>query len=349
MPRKSYIYASTSANTGHSLRTNLDDWGRINFRPRVMRDVGDVDTRRAIFGHSSLYPFYISPMGTLGAIHSGAEPEMVRGAVRKGAHMVVSTASSKSAEQIMQTFHDEQTRLKNASPTQLFYQFYMPVDRKRAVALMHIVKKCGYKGLWITVDTPVLGKRTADRVLQAEETLAVGLEEESTAEWEAAEENAFSPAFGGRVVAGQLSPHTTWRDLAWIRKEWDGPIVLKGIQCAEDAKLACEYGCDGILLSNHGGRQLHTAPSALMTLLEIRTYCPEIIGKMEIFLDGGLRDGSDVLKALCLGATAVGVGRPFLYALAAYGSKGVERCVDGESERVLRMGRPKLTCCSAGG
>ena len=106
--------------------------------------------------------------------------------------------------------------------------------------------------------------------------------------------------------------------------------MLKGIQTAEDAKLALDYGCDGILLSNHGGRQMHTAPSALMTLLEIRTYCPEVIGKMEIFLDGGLRDGNDVLKALCLGATAVGVGRPFLYALAAYGTKGIERCVDSE-------------------
>jgi L-lactate dehydrogenase (cytochrome) len=130
-----------------------------------------------------------------------------------------------------------------------------------------------------------------------------------------------------------LSPYTTWEDLEWIRKEWEGPIVLKGIQTAEDAKLALDYGCDGILLSNHGGRQMHTAPSALMTLLEIRTYCPEVIGKMEIFLDGGLRDGNDVLKALCLGATAVGVGRPFLYALAAYGTKGIERCVDSEYSR----------------
>ncbi|KAL5447732.1 hypothetical protein PMIN06_007388 [Paraphaeosphaeria minitans] len=330
LPHKSIVYASTSANSGLSLKTNLDDWGHINFRPRVMRNVGDVDSRRSIFGHTSQYPFYISPMGTLGAIHPEAEPEMVRGAVRKGAHMVVSTASTKTSEQIMQAYADEQKRLNDKSPTQLFYQYYMPVDRKKAIELIHIVKKAGYKGIWITVDTPVLGKRTADRVLQAEEALSVGLDEESTAKWEAGGENAFAPAMGGRVVSGQLSPHTTWEDLAWIRKEWEGPIVLKGIQTADDAKLAFEYGCDGILLSNHGGRQLHTAPSALMTLVEIRTYCPEIIGKIEIFLDGGLRDGSDVLKALCLGATAVGVGRPFMYALAAYGSRGVERCIDGK-------------------
>lgn len=330
LPHKSFVYASTSANTGKSLKSNLEDWERITFRPRVMRNVGDIDTRRSIFGHSSPYPFYISPMGTLGAIHPEAEPEMVRGAVRKGIHMVVSTASTKTSEQIMQACVDEQARLQNSSPTKLFYQYYIPVDRKKAIGLMHAAKRAGYKGLWITVDTPVLGKRTADRVLQAEEAMAVGLQEESTASWEAGDENTFAPAIGGRPASGQLSPHTTWEDLQWIRKEWDGPIVLKGIQCAEDAKLAYEYGCDGILLSNHGGRQMHTAPSSLMTLLEIRTYCPHVIGKLEIFLDGGLRDGSDVLKALCLGATAVGVGRPFMYALGAYGSQGVERCVDGE-------------------
>lgn len=331
LPHKSYIYASGSANTGASLKGNLDDWSRITFRPRVMRDVGSVSTARSIFGHSSQYPFYISPMGTIGAIHESAEPGMVRGAVRKGTHMVVSTASTASSEAIMQSFTDEQTRLNNASPTRLFYQYYMPVDRKKAIELLRIVKRCGYLGLWITVDTPILGKRTADRYLQAEEALAVGLEaaNEKPAEWEAGGDNAFAPAMGGRPVQGQLSPHTTWEDLKWIREEWTGPIVLKGIQCAEDVRLALQYGCDGVLLSNHGGRQMHTAPSALMTLLEIRTYCPEVLGKLEIFLDGGLRDGNDVLKALCLGATAVGVGRPFLYALGAYGTKGVERCVDG--------------------
>ncbi|PSN61780.1 mitochondrial cytochrome-like protein b2 [Corynespora cassiicola Philippines] len=334
LPHKSFVYASTSANTGHALKGNLDDWTRISFRPRILRNVGDADARRAIFGHEALYPFYVSPMGTMGALHPGAEPEMVKGAVRKGAHVLVSAASTKTPEQIMQSFKEEQKRVGGKSPSQLFFQYYMPVDRKKAIELMHIVKKCGYKGLWITVDTPVLGKRTSDRVLQAEEALAVGLEEESTAGWESGGENAFAPAMGGRPVQGQLSPHTTWEDLEWIRKEWDGPIVLKGVQCAEDAKLALEYGCQGILLSNHGGRQLHTAPSALMTLLEIRTYCPEVIGKLEIFLDGGLRDGSDVLKALCLGATAVGVGRPFLYALAAYGAQGVERCIEVLAEEL---------------
>ncbi|KAF1992962.1 mitochondrial cytochrome-like protein b2 [Amniculicola lignicola CBS 123094] len=335
LPRKSYTYASTSANYGLSLKGNLEDWGRITFRPRILRNVGDVDARRKIFGYSSPHPFYISPMGTLGAIHSEAELDVVRGAVRKGVHAVVSTASTRSTAQIADCHKEELQRCKG-SPTELFFQYYMPVDRTKAIELIHIAKQAGYKGLWITVDTPVLGKRTTDRVLQAEEALAVGMDEEPASTWETGEDNAFAPAMGGRPGAGQLSPHTTWEDLVWVRKEWKGPIVLKGVQCAEDAKLALEYGLDGILLSNHGGRQLHTAPSSLMTLLEIKTYCPEVIGKLEIFLDGGLRDGADVLKALCLGATAVGVGRPYLYALAAYGAKGVERVTDILAEELAQ-------------
>lgn len=121
-----------------------------------------------------------------------------------------------------------------------------------------------------------------------------------------------------------------WEDLAWIKEAWGGPLVLKGIQTAEDAKLAVDYGCEGILLSNHGGRQLHSAPSALSTLVEIRLHCPEVFDKLEVFVDGGLRDGADILKALCLGAKGVGVGRPFSYALSAYGAAGVDRCVDSK-------------------
>lgn len=270
-------------------------------------------------------------MGTMGNIHPGAEPEMIQGVVRKGLHAVISTASTKSSDEIMESFVQSQGQVGNASPSVLFFQLYLPTDREKAVGLIKRAKAAGYKGLWITVDTPVLGKRTADRRLQAQESVSMGLEQEQTPVRPQGTENDFAPAFGGRDVPGQLSPRTTWEDLKRIRNLWQGRIVLKGIQCVEDAKLAMEYGCQGILLSNHGGRQLHTAPSALMTLLEIRTYCPQVLDELEVFVDGGLRDGADVLKAICLGARAVGVGRPFLYALAAYGCRGVERCTDSES------------------
>ena len=355
LPNKSWIYASSSANSGQSLATNLDDWSRVNFRPRVMRNVETVDVGTKILGHDSQFPFYCSPMGSMGSIHPDGEIEMTRAIVRSGMHGLMSTASTKTTEEIMETYLSEQERLGQGSASKLHFQLYIPSDRQRAIDLIQRVRKAGFHSLWITVDTPVLGKRTADRYQQAQEALDVGIDEEEvpTASEKEVETSGgaapkVSPKIGGRPPPGQLSPHTTWEDLTWIRRAWgEKPIILKGVQCAEDAKLAVQYGCQGILLSNHGGRQLHTAPSALMTLCEIRTYAPETLSKLEVFVDGGLRDGADVLKALCLGATAVGVGRPFLYALAAYGGKGVERCVDGKFDAIcvgLRGDAVRLIC-----
>jgi L-lactate dehydrogenase (cytochrome) len=333
LSNKSWVYASATANSGDSMKRNLDDWSRIIFRPRALRNVEVIDTRRSVLGHDSSFPFFVSSMGTLGSAHPTAEPGMVKALASKGVHAVISTASTKPTEEIMQTLLDEKAVLKSSSPTELFFQLYIPMDRKRARQLIQKVKKAGYKGLFITIDAPVLGKRTEDRYLQAQEGLEFDPQQETVlkeASGAAGGENSFAPAFGGRAVPGQLSSNLTWDDLEWIRAEWQGPIVLKGVQSASDAKLAVEHGCDGVLLSNHGGRQSHGAPSSLLTLLEIRTYYPEVFGKLEVFVDGGLRDGADVLKALCLGATAVGVGRPFLYALAVYGTSGVKKCIDSK-------------------
>ncbi|KAI1371290.1 hypothetical protein F4677DRAFT_436032 [Hypoxylon crocopeplum] len=327
-------YATSSANSGASLQGNLASWSRISFRPRVLRDVSRVSPRSAIFGHASPFPFYLSAMGQLGRSHPGGEAEFVRGLARRGAHGLISTESSIPLEEIAAAFTDEQRKLSAQTssqegsegaaddfpPSQLHFQLYVNPDRSITISRIRRAKTAGYKSLWVTVDTPVLGKRTGDRRLQAVEALEMGLEH-------AAE----SAGFGRRSHAppGLLAIALSWADLAWIREAWgDGPLVLKGVQCAEDARLALQHGCQGILLSNHGGRQAHTAPDALTTLLEIRAYAPEVLGKLEIYVDGGLRDGADVLKAVCLGATAVGVGRPFFYALGAYGARGVERCID---------------------
>lgn len=349
LDRKSWIYVSSSANSGLSLQGNLSDWSRITFRPRVMRDVERVDATTSILGHATPHPFFASAMGTLGVAHAGAEPELVCAAVRRGLHAVISTASTRAAGQVMRAFEEEQERWAGRggtipSPSTLFFQFYIPTERSKALDIIATARRAGYKGLWITVDLPVLGKRTADKRLQAEEALSLEAAEGS-APVEIAEageeENPFTPGPGGRVVDGRLSARTTWEDLEWIREAWQGPIVVKGIQCVEDAKLAMEHGCQGIVLSNHGGRQLHTAPSSLMTLLEIRTYCPQVLEKLEVYVDGGLREGADVLKAICLGAKAVGVGRPFFYAMAAYGAAGVERCIDS---RIKPLPRAKTSC-----
>ncbi|CAG8075733.1 unnamed protein product [Penicillium nalgiovense] len=325
LPEKSWVYASSSAATGLSMTTNLDDWSLVNFRPRILRSVDSMDTRRNILGHTSQFPFFVSAMGTLGSSHPGAEPLLVRGATRKGLQTMISTASTRPLEEIMDAHLDEQRLLGNQSPSNLSFQLYVPVDRTRAKSLIQRVKTAGYQSLWVTVDTSTLGKRTADRYLQAQENLDAGVAENAR---DIHSENDFAPAFGGRQVPGSVDGGLTWGDLDWISSEWGGPLVLKGIQSVEDVKMAVQHGVQGILLSNHGGRQIHSAPSSLMTLLEIRTYYPEAFDKLQVFVDGGLRDGADVLKAVCLGATAVGVGRPYYYALAAYGAEGVERCTD---------------------
>lgn len=324
-----FSYVSSSANSGASLRGNADAWARVRFRPRVLRDVRHVSPRTTLFGHASPFPFYASAMGQLGRAHRGAEAEFVRGLARRGAHGMISTESSMTMEEIAEAFRDEQRKISSQAkspnqedefpPSQLHFQLYVHSKQSVTVSRIRRAKAAGFKSLWVTVDTPVLGKRTADRRLQATEALEIGLEQ-------AAEQAGFGQR--SHASADLFQPSLSWEDLSWIKKEWGGPLVLKGVQCAEDVRLALEYGCQGVLLSNHGGRQAHTAPDALTTLLEIRTYCPEVLGKLDIFVDGGLRDGADVLKAICLGATAVGVGRPFFYALGTYGSKGVERCVD---------------------
>ncbi|OTB02021.1 hypothetical protein M426DRAFT_13864 [Hypoxylon sp. CI-4A] len=330
-------YVSSSANSGLSLQGNLSSWSRISFRPRVLRGVRDVTPRSKIFGHDTPFPFYASAMGQLGRSHPGGETEFVRGLARRGAHGMISTVSTQPLEDIAEALKDEQAKLASGEksaqgqidefpPSRLHFQLYVHVDQSATIAIIKRAKAAGYKSLWVTVDTAVLGKRVSDRRIQAQEALELGLEQ-------AAEQAGFGRR--SHAPASHIQPALSWADLAWIKEAWGGPLVLKGVQCAEDAKLALEHGCEGILLSNHGGRQAHTAPDALTTLLEIRTYAPEVLGKLDIFVDGGLRDGADVLKAICLGATAVGVGRPFFYALGAYGGKGVERCVDILTEELV--------------
>lgn len=264
--------------------------------------------------------------------------EFVRGAARRGAHVLLSTVSTQSVDEVASALADEQKSLALAKskhtdpaadefpPSNLHFQLYVHTDRAITLSRIQRAKAAGYKSIWVTVDTPILGKRTLDRRTQAQEALDAGLP--------AAAELA---GFGQRTHAASSSfaPALAWDDILWIKRSFGGPVVLKGVQAVEDAKIACEKGIDGILLSNHGGRQAHSAPDALTTLLEIRTHAPEILGRIQIFVDGGLRDGADVLKALCLGATAVGVGRPFYYALGAYGAKGVERCIDILAEELV--------------
>jgi L-lactate dehydrogenase (cytochrome) len=193
------------------------------------------------------------------------------------------------------------------------------------VERIETARKHGYKALVITVDSAIVGKREEDERYQAELEYVNGHEVDTTVYVKVAEGEP-------PVLRAHHTPTLSWDDLKWIRELWgnSGPVALKGIQTVEDALLAAEAGIDAIYLSNHGGRQCDDAPSSIRTLVEIRRFAPELLGKVEIYLDGSVRRGADIVKALCLGATGVAIGRPFMYALGAHGTAGAEKAIKSE-------------------
>ena len=198
---------------------------------------------------------------------------------------------------------------------------YVNKDRPKTEALLAQLRSLKQiAAVFVTVDAPVAGKREADERVRADESVSTPMSGAKAG-------NDKRGGGLGRTMSTYIDATLNWDDLAWLRRHWDGRIVLKGIQGAADAKRAMLEGVQGVVLSNHGGRSLDTSPPAILILLELQRCCPEVFEHMEVYVDGGVRRGTDVLKALCLGATAVGIGRSFLYALN-YGQEGVEHLTD---------------------
>jgi len=236
------------------------------------------------------------------------------------------------------------------SPGQVqFGQLYVNSDRSRSKAYIEELERGGCKGIFITVDAPQLGRREKD---MRNKFKGQGSDVQKDDEDEGGVDRSEGVA---RAISSYIDPSLSWDDLAWFKSVTNMPIVLKGVQCSEDAVLALQSGCAGVVLSNHGGRQLDTARSAIEILQEV------VIGltqadhhwrsHFQVFVDGGIRRASDIFKAVALGATAVGVGRPVLYSLASYGQKGIERMVQllkDELTMVMRlMGTPTLADISS--
>lgn len=210
--------------------------------------------------------------------------------------------------------------VSSGQPGQPFFlQLYVDSERHKTEELLRHAKQLGVKAVFVTVDAPVPGKREADERIAAENVTAAISGAVAT--------NDKKGGGLGRVMARYIDSTLNWEDLAWIKKVSGIPLVLKGVQTAADVRKAVEYGVDGVLLSNHGGRSLDTTQPAMLTLLEIHAAYPEAFHKLEIYVDGGFTRGSDILKAIALGATAVGIGRSWLYALS-YGQEGVEHLCD---------------------
>lgn len=218
--------------------------------------------------------------------------------------------------------------LRTAAPSaNFFFQLYVNRDRAKSAALL---RQCSenpsIKAIFVTVDAAWPGKREADERVKADESLSVPMSPSKAS-------NDKKGGGLGRVMAGFIDPGLTWEDLRWVREHTHKPVCLKGVMSADDALLALKAGMDGILLSNHGGRNLDTSPASIITLLEIQKRCPEVLEKMEVYVDSGIRRGTDILKAICLGATAVGMGRSMLFA-TNYGQDGVEHLVDSKSSLI---------------
>lgn len=307
-----WAYYASGADDMVSVADSLRLWRLLKLRPRILRDVTFVNTSTTILGHGTTLPVYISPTGLGKYAHREAECALARAAGKEGLVQVVPTAPSRG--------HDDIVAAGKESCTVMMFQLYVNQDRQKAVATIKRAEQLGYKAIWITVDSPVLGKREMDDRIKAKEgRLSAG------------------PGIAKVSSSGLLNPGLVWEDVRRIRELTSLPLVLKGVQSVEDAVTAWREGLDGIVLSNHGGRSVDAAQAPLITLLEIRRYAPHILGKprkqsgdgsFEVYLDGGIRRGTDVIKALALGCTAVGVGRPFLYSMTGdYGEEGVRHLI----------------------
>ncbi|EME84679.1 uncharacterized protein MYCFIDRAFT_195665 [Pseudocercospora fijiensis CIRAD86] len=311
-----WAYVSSGADNEISMNENAAAYSRVFLRGRILRKIGSCDLSTKILGQKSSLPIYTSPVGLGKLVHPDGECNIAKADGKEGIIQVVNTVSSMSIEAIMDA------RVSKDQP--VFWQLYLDRDLEKSKAFVQRVEKCGVKAIWLTVDSPVTGNRERDERSKSVDELE---EEENL------EEVVNNMKSGGTGVAASynsfINGDVDWDIIRWLRSITTLPVVVKGIMCVEDAVAAYEHGVDGIVLSNHGGRSQDTSQPPLLTLLEIRKYAPHIMGRrMQIFVDGGVRRGTDVLKALCLGANAVGIGRPTLFSQAAgYGHYGIRRMI----------------------
>ncbi|PWY85998.1 hypothetical protein BO70DRAFT_333933 [Aspergillus heteromorphus CBS 117.55] len=307
LPPHAWAYYFSGADDEISKREGQKAYQKVSLRPRILRSIRSVDTTTSILGKPVSLPVYMSPTGIAKFAHPDGECALAVAAGHEGLAQVLANSSSMTIEAV---------QAARATPNQpLFQQLYVNKDIEKSEELVRRAERAGASGIWVTVDSPVVGKREMDERLNLEVQTKDSSEKGQGV---------------AKIMASSISPFIDWDILTWLRGITSLPVVVKGIQCVEDAVLAYQHGVQGIVLSNHGGRSQDTAQPPLVTLLEIRRYAPFLIGsKMQIFIDGGIRRGTDVLKAIALGATAVGLGRPFLFSLVAgYGAEGTRRAIN---------------------
>lgn len=307
------------------MRENHSAYHKVWFRPRILVDVENVDMSTTMLGSKTSVPFYVTAtaLGKLG--NPEGEVVLTRAAHDHGAIQMIPTLASCSFDEIVDARKGEQVQ---------WLQLYVNKDRNITKRIVQHAEARGCKGLFITVDAPQLGRREKDMRSKFSD---VGSNVQSTGG-----DSVDRSQGAARAISSFIDPALSWKDIPWFKSITKMPIILKGVQCVEDVLRAVEAGCDGVVLSNHGGRQLDTSRSGIEVLAEVMPALRERNweNRIEIFVDGGVRRATDILKALCLGAKGVGIGRPFLYAMSAYGQAGVDRAMQllkDEMEMNMRL------------
>ncbi|MEY3388914.1 MAG: hypothetical protein RLZ74_520 [Actinomycetota bacterium] len=337
---------------------NSSAFSKVELRPRVLVDVSSIDTSTTIMGQPVPFPIALSPTGFTRIAHPDGELAVARVAGAVNLPYTLSTLGTRSIEEVAKV-----------ATGPLWYQLYVWKDRGLSRELVERARDNGYKAIMLTVDTPVFGRRERDVRRGFTLPPKIGLETfvdgilhpKWTWDFVRSEPITFSAVAGRKSVDGstavtlsdyvnsQFDPTLSWKDLDWIREVSGLPLMLKGIQSVEDAKLAVELGVDAIALSNHGGRQYDGAPAPVALLPRVVDAVGDSI---EVLVDGGVRRGSDVVKACALGARAVMFGRPYLYGLGAGGEMGVRWAIDHITSGVTRtmglIGETSITKLSPG-
>jgi L-lactate dehydrogenase (cytochrome) len=332
MAPRAFDYVQGAAGSGETARENLAAFGRWRIVPRMLTDVSTPTYATSLLGAEMAAPFLLAPIGVLGIAHADGESAVARAAASAGVPMILSTAATTTIEDVAAANGDGQR----------WYQLYWPKDRAVAASFLGRAQAAGYGVLVVTLDTRILAWRPrdldnaylpflqgvgiqnylSDPAFQAGLTTPIDIDPDSAV-------LRYTQLFGDLSL--------TWDDIPFLRQHWHGPIVLKGILSAADAMRAADAGVDGIIVSNHGGRQLDGAIAALDALPAV---AQAVGSRLAVMFDSGIRGGADMLKALALGARAVLIGRPYVYGLALGGEAGVRhvlRSLRTDFELTMRL------------
>jgi len=304
-----FDYIAGGAGDEWTLRENRAAWSRLQLLPRMLRGVGQRDVRTKVLGTPVSFPVLVPPMGFHGLCHPDAEVATARATAAAGTIFVASTVSNRSLEAIAESC---------AGPR--WFQLYVYRDKEITRDLVQRAAAAGYSALCLTVDTPLAGPRERDRRNRLRMPTHLGLENFPATHAERHKSGGSNESSLARYIADMWDANLTWEDVDWLRSISPMPVIVKGVLAPDDAALAVEHGAAAVIVSNHGGRQLDGVPAPITML---RSVVDAVAGRVEVLLDGGVRRGTDVLKALACGARAVLVGRPVLWGLTLDGEAGV--------------------------